>query len=61
MMRICKIKLKQIGAYEDLSIDFKTNNDIHNNTQYEFFFEDHAGMSVSNIWGNNSSLVFELH
>jgi predicted ATP-binding protein involved in virulence len=27
MMRISKIKLKQIGAYEDLSIDFKANKD----------------------------------
>ncbi|KPA18854.1 hypothetical protein MHK_000913 [Candidatus Magnetomorum sp. HK-1] len=26
-MRISQIKLKQIGAYEDLSIDFKTNKD----------------------------------
>ncbi|MBF0451929.1 MAG: AAA family ATPase [Candidatus Magnetomorum sp.] len=26
-MRIRKIKLKHIGAYEDLSIDFKTNKD----------------------------------
>ena len=27
MMRISQIKLKQIGAYEDLSIDFKANKD----------------------------------
>jgi len=27
MMRISKIKLKQIGAYENLSIDFKANKD----------------------------------
>jgi len=27
MMRISQIKLKQIGAYEDLSIDFKINKD----------------------------------
>jgi len=93
-MRISQIKLKQIGAYEDLSIDFKTNKDpqkaeihifsgvngsgkstilyalaagfdstelekrfrisaqnenlqIHHNSQYDIFFEDHSGSVYS--------------